>query len=290
MILEKVKIIAPSFSHIIEVPICGDDGQEVGWISSCILKNGFVESTGTSVSKNLARRKAISELVERNLFKLCASIDGDLFQLEQYPTSSGCAAGLQLFSTKMRSIFEAVERRAWSLWIDFGHPLEKTTKPLLLTKVADWHLKNFEQVIFLKASISVLNKFERLTNIKFNVVLGMTENGIFPGSAVSTNEEHNWEHASVEAYRNLIISQRQKRKIMEQEKSIILDRILYFAENKQEALSQIRFQNTPQVLPECNIMFHEKINPLTTAPFYFYRSICENYVSWDKGTSKRFVY
>src|SRR3990167_4634158 len=102
-----------------EAPIVDEKANTIGWHSSVLNLEKNALSSGCAETREVARRIAIAEAIERAMFKrMLASPQAKEFCLDQIPSSSGFAVGFEKEATAFRSLCEAVERWAWSQWID----------------------------------------------------------------------------------------------------------------------------------------------------------------------------
>ncbi|MNL52061.1 hypothetical protein D3C87_1752050 [compost metagenome] len=83
----------------------------------------------------------------------------------------------------------------------------------------------------------------------FSVFLGRKKNGVFAGSRVTSALDDPWEHAIVEAYRNLSNFKLQDATMLKSS-SVITKRVFYFGEHFEEANHQIEMANKESWPPE----------------------------------------
>lgn len=292
--IEVLKKIVPRFSHIQEYEIKNSFGLTVGFQSTLVTDDNFAFAGGTANDLNLARRICFSEAIERVYFfkSLTSSALSSSLFLDKYPTTCGFAAGFNKEKTIFRAICEAVERWAWSKWIDKKFTISQV-KPILNTRLSKHYLECFDEVIFLQSPIKLNSHLvpEYISkNLVWSVALGIKGNGIFPGSRVTTSLDEVWEHPLLEAWRHKLIYENELKNA--ECKDIFEERIKYFGENKEEALKQCApfvAINFPEA--KLNLMTSVKIEKFDSEISYFvYRALCEDYIGWEHGNESRFVY
>lgn len=277
--------LVPELCHFNESLINNHAGQVIGYSTVAIDKNGFAIGGGIHSSKDISRRIALSESLERSIFY---QISEDLnlkqeFIIDQYPTTCGFAAGFEDEKTKLRAVCEAIERWAWSKWIDEKFYLEKIKRPMNLSSIASNFSLLFDDVHFYQRKIEIY--FEnRPLKLVWGVFIGLKDCGIFPGSRICGQEEDPWEHASIEAWRHLHMYQTSKS--APYKKDFYLDRVLYFAQNKDCALGAIPICGSKN-WPTPHLRLCKKVNGLS---FSLWRALCFDFIGWDQGNYNRFVY
>lgn len=244
-------------------------------------------SDGTSDSKDIALRIALSEDIERLFFRIIAKNDSARFLITEYPTTCGFAAGFDQEKTKLRSLCEALERWAWSKWIDDKYILpELNTHPsknLLSSRLSSC----FESESFYCKDFDFFYETSTL-KLKFAVYLGFTKNGVFPGSRVCSIYENPWDHAIIEAYRNFENSKiyaLDNQKIDLQNMASI--RNDFFAKNKTIALNSISSCHKKQ-WPTPEVLIDEHYNTQISNCF-IHRSLMKDFIGWHLGSESRFV-
>lgn len=260
----------------------------IGFHCFGIEKSGETFSGGTSADLTTAKRIAVAESFERSFLKVISS-DNDLrikFNFDYHPTSSGFAAGFDREQTSFRSICEAIECWAWSKWIDENFKLTEKNAPKELTKLSLHFLKDFDSFKWYEKDFRILIN-EEFLELKFIVFLGMKDNGIYPGSRVSTKYDNLYEHPIIEAYRNYknaLIFQQSQFKLSD----IIQERVIHFSQNKHNALEQIKMSSRMD-WPSPQIKLLENFK--TEHPnIYLYRCLLEDFIGWHEGDVTRFVY
>lgn len=232
---------------------------------------------------------AVAEAFERSFFykiicdeKLKMELD-----LVNYPSTSGFAAGFDETSTRFRAICEGVERWAWSKWIDEHFKIEEDIGKKLNSKLTAHLLNDFTDCKWFRKDFFVEVSPAEKIKLSLVIFLGLTNDGIFPGSRVSTKIDNLYEHPVIEAHRNLINS-----KLRDQNTrgtgDIIEQRVFYFAKNKKLALEQIAMASK-QNWPELQLSLLKNIQ--TNIPeIFLYRCLFKNFIGWHEGARERFVY
>jgi hypothetical protein len=119
------------------------------------------------------------------------------------------------------------------------------------------------------------------------IFLGLTNNGIFPGSRVSTDSDDLYEHPVIEAHRNLI-NFKLNNESANSSGDIIEQRSMYFGQNKKLALEQIEAASE-KIWPEPHLSLLKKFE--TNIPeLFLYRCLFKDFIGWHEGTKERFVY
>ena len=188
-----------------ETEIKSDKGITLGHHSVLILPGEIALGGGLAKNLNISRRIAVAESLERTTVDRLKLSKASCFEwhLDSFPTTCGFAAGFEREPTRMRSYCEAVERWAWSQWIDYGFDLEETT-PKSLSNLTQVLLHPFEKVKFFVKKIKVSIVPSRA--LYFGVVIGERGKGVFPGSRVCSDPENIWLHAAVEARRHFLVT------------------------------------------------------------------------------------
>lgn len=289
---ELVSNKIPSFLRLVETPIFSQAKNIIGWHCIAEVERYGSFAGGTHKLRDTARRIAIAELLERAcVLKLRSGKRASEFLFDDYPTSSGCAAGFDDQRTRFRSIAEGLERWAWSQWIDKQVGMSEAKVQIdALSPLAQHFYAMFEDVKFFAAKISGLN-FEGLPKtLQFSVAVGFSEKGAFPGSRVTTFDDDPWTHALIESYRHLDISKRFTPTTDEQKASSwYFDRVLFFAENRYHAEKQMVIDEQRN-FPVPELLFHSVLPSEFPQPFAIYRTLFSDFLSWDLGSKERFVY
>ena len=287
-LLEELRKLNPTIKEFVKQEIVDENKSTLGFRCYGVDETGTF-SGGTAQDENTALRIAVAESFERSLFRSINQNESlkKEFLLEDYPSTSGFAAGFDKKSTRFRAICEGLERWIWSKWIDENYKIEETKVNSNLPPLSQHLLKDFDEALWLKKDFELqISKDEKLT-LSIVIFLGMTENGIFPGSRVSTLKDELYEHPIIEAHRNLI-----NFKIFEKEnhelRDIIEKQAMFFGQNKAIALSQIDTSyklNWPT--PELLLLkeFDSKIPGV-----FLQRCLMKDFLGWDKGPTSRFVY
>lgn len=324
--LEFLKSINASFDRIEEASVNNEDGLAVGYHHSVLGKDNLPLSSGCHYDKNTAKRIAICEFAERafvqNIFnsKISNPKLFEQFLLNDYPTTSGFAAGFENEATKFRSICEAIERWIWSKWIDEKYRIPKEDKSMIaFSPLAQKFLEAFDEVLLFRVPIiekivtlqrdllnnsfdDALNQKIHVSPLCFTVCLGIKDEGVFPGSRVSSIYDDIWTHPVIEAWRHLQIfnfnskncntafySDAYLNKTQKKSDKVIIDRINYFGCNKNLALQTINEATKKfNLIPALKVLTQLEQN--ITQPFYLWRAICHDYIPWHLGGVDRFVY
>jgi hypothetical protein len=166
-------------------------------------------------------------------------------------------------------------------------PIQSTTNPEL-NELSKFLASSFSKILFFERTISA-NIDGTNSELKLGIAICLTDNGVFPGSRVTSLTDSPWEHALVEAHRNLMISRKLQHKELEG-LDWIESRILYFSKNKDSALDQIPVYNL-QDEKQWPIAQLKTIKKMEAFPGVFIcRSLCDNFIPWHLGSVDRFVY
>jgi hypothetical protein len=287
---DQLSILIPDLGILKSQPILDKYNYHVGYQSFLYDLNSYPISGGTHEDKDISIRIAIAEAFERSLF-LKISQDVELskrFMIEEFPSTSGFAAGFDKQSTRFRAICEGVERWCWSKWIDEKFILEKIMTPINFSTLSKSLIDQFDSYDLYSKNLKIsISETENL-NLKFVVFLGYKNNGVFPGSRVSTEFDDLYEHSVIEASRNL---NNQKFLQIDSESSdldIIEKRMFYFSQNKTVALNIINeSKNFDWPKPEIEMLegYDTQIENV-----YLFRALLKDFVGWHLGDEKRFVY
>ena len=281
-----VRTIEPKFAQFQEAAIFSVAGDVVGWHATAVSFDGRALGSGCHSDRDTARRIALAEMLERAVFgSLLSSQQSHRLLLEEFPSTSGFAAGFDSQATRRRAICEAHERWAWSKWVDDGYALTELRVLPKFSEFARSLLAVFEEVRlwtgeFLAADSTGLDG----KTLKFGVLLGFKEGGVFPGSRVALSQDDIWDHAAVEAWRHFHLT----RVRSEPPKDIIQERAHYFAHNAQYALSAIA-KSTPRAWPTPKMRLIAEVQ-LETDRFSLWRALCSDFTPWHLGSDRRFVY
>lgn len=265
-----------------------DDGISLGW--NCFIKSTSSDAFagGTAKNKETALRIAIAEAFERSFLEYIHTQKHlkDSFLIQEYPSSSGFAAGFNKKRTQYRAICEGLERWAWSKWIDEGFKLDSFF-PKKLSNLAEYLSRSFNETYWFEKKFEVDIGDSLKKKLKFIVFLGCTNTGVFPGSRVSSEADELLEHPIIEAHRNLLNYQ-----LYLQSPSnlndIIQERTIFYANNKVLALNKVK-NATNYVWPSPEIKLLKEFQ--TDHPdLFLYRCLFKDFIGWHKGDVTRFVY
>lgn len=276
-----------SIKSINKQPIMNSHNAIVGWNCYFVNNKGQSFAGGTAQNEHLALQIAVAESFERTIFSILFSKELYVknYLLDEIPSTSGFAVGFTKESTAFRSICEAVERWSWSQWIDYGFktPLLKKSN---FSKLAT-HLTTLFDGYELYQKTVHLDSELICEPLIFSVFLGFKNNGIFAGSRVTTIKDDPWDHAAIEAYRNLKNSELIDSTLLDAE-NIISQRVLYFSKNKNTAIEQINRALITE-WKHAKILLHKEV-PTDISGVYMYRTICKDFKYWHLGGVDRFVY
>jgi len=271
-----------------------DRGEVFGYNATLVTPSGMAISGGTSQTWETALRICVAEAIERAIFIKISKDKNDLFfdlQMDKHPTTCGFAAGFDRESTKFRAICEAVERWAWSQWIDYSMELDQ----IILDQTGD-NITSFGQHLISQFdSFKIFSKTFNETSmlglsfpLKITVFLGFKNGGIFPGSRVSSMND-SWEHAIIEAYRNLLNAEIFiKSPFTLAPNNFVGKRNLYFSTHASVANDQIiKSKNLPW--PEMELELLEECPPEIPNVF-IWRCVLKKFIPWIEGPVDRFVY
>lgn len=277
----------PGFSHFEDTPLISKNGSTAGWHSQIISHDGITLGGGAHEKLNTAKRIAIAEVLERAVIKhLKNSEFSDLYKLKQYPTSSGFAAGFDKNPTLFRAICEAIERWAWSQWIDSHFKITLLDEMPKLSNLGQFYLEGFDRIQFYQQKIKVESSQVGNLELKFGVALGFSKKGIFPGSRVTSHKDDLWTHALLEAWRNKQIFEKLEN-AHKVPQHFFPKRVLFFGSNSEFALNTLKM-STKEEWPKPKLNFIKQV-PIEDN-FYIFRALCDDFIPWHEGTEKRFVY
>jgi hypothetical protein len=283
-ILDVIKEQISNFDHIDVNPIFDVNKKTIGWNCIAYLSDGFPISGGTHINKDTALRVCVAEALERTFFyKISRNKLASEFLIKEFPTTCGFACGFEEEKTRYRAICEALERWAWSKWIDDGCNMPAIHNPKI-DILSETLANNFvKRSYFLKSF-----NFQNL-KLQLGIFIGETQTGVFAGSRVCTSNEDPWGHAIVEAFRNFRNFEVSKiSNINLANVDIVRLRAIYFGTHKNDAWSQI--ENAKKMeWPEPSIRLLRKYD--TQIPdVYLWRCILNDWISWYDGDETRFVY
>lgn len=263
-------------SKFLETKLREEDGTVIGHQSVGLDNTQYPICGGTAEDLNVARRIAVAEGIER--YFVLNQADKQAWRLDLIPSSCGFAAGFQKAPTQARAIHEAVERWAWSQWIDFKKPIQSIAHPKI-SRIGELFTKPFESVRYYQKSISLGAD----TNLVLHIVIGLTREGIFPGSRVCDVSDEGWTHALTEAWRHYQVSLGE----MPKKQKKFNDRIFYFAKHRENGLSQIPSESSPDKWTMPSIIFQKQA---AFEGYFISRAIVGSYTPWTSGDETRFVY
>ena len=288
--LDEIRALLPNFSHF-EDQTVQDAGVIVGYQTVLITKPGYPFAGGSGPTLNEARRICAAEAIERAWFQKIVDGPEDQskrFAISEYKTTCGFAAGFEAQPTAFRSVCEAIERWAWSTWIDKEFKIESKPISTQHSPLAKFFASEFDEILFFELPLSL--NFDRKPNFLpgeyvFRATIAKKDSGIFPGSRVTTAADQSWDHAIVEAWRHLKIFENELSKSVPT--NIFDKRIKRFALEGESTLKRIeRFHQKPWTSPKISVF-----EQVTTGGKYFvWRTLCEDFLSWDAGDENRFIY
>lgn len=288
-LLELLLKINPKFKDFTTQEIKDKNGVLLGVKCFGEETDGVVFSGGTATSADLALRIAVAESFERSFLNVIYRnpILFNEFNMANFPSSSGFAAGFDEASTRFRALCEGLERWVWSKWIDEGYILPSIEESTLSFNPLTKHfLQSFEQTLWFQKDFTVQVSPSETHELTILVFLGLSGNGIFPGSRVSTKKDNLTQHPVIEAHRNLTNAQlhTSENKL----EDIIQERTIYFAHHKEEAFRQIQ-KADKDTWPSPEISLLKKYET-GNKEIFLYRSLMKDFVGWHVGDVKRFVY
>jgi hypothetical protein len=157
--------------------------------------------------------------------------------------------------------------------------------PTELTDISKSLLKKFDSVKFLKVSFQNSTISDFPDDYSFYVILGLKDQGVFPGSRIDTCDQLGWEHCAIEAWRHLLIFKSYKN--TESELSFPFNRIIYFGSNG--IPDNLNIKKDRKLWPKPVLQLCKPV-PTLCENVFVWRSLLENYIGWDKGSHARFVY
>lgn len=283
----KIDALIPhlDIKDVIESPL-DDSGRCLGW-HTVITTQGGIVGGGINVDKNISRRIAVAEVLERKYFREIAKSNERVeFLIDEFPTTCGFAAGFDVEKTRFRALSEAVERWIWSKWIDQGYYISGIeVLDLELTEISKYFVGKFDKVLFFKKRIVTDSISNFVPSVSFGAVIAIKDGGVFPGSRVVSLGEDAWEHGLVEAYRHLLIFNNKKNNV---ELSFPFSRIVHFGSNMREAIRQINQANKP-VWPSPELLVDKRFyTPISEVVIH--RALMKDFIGWERGHVSRFVY
>jgi hypothetical protein len=306
-LVQKLLLLNQEVSSLDVSAIVNESKVTVGWDCYFIDKSGRAIAGGTAKDVETAKRIAVAECFERAIFPKLFDDRAVVLNLllNESPSTSGFAAGFDRRSTAYRSACEAVERWAWSKWIDDGFAMPELEVLPGMTPLARHFLRRFDSHRCFQKTLDVSFDFEFPRKITFSVFLGIKGDGVFPGSRVTVDSDESWEHGVIEAVRNLKnfelglgaggdgnssegVGRSGDGNGNGESESIIGRRILYFGKNLGVAEKQV-YSATRGDWPRPVMRVHREV--ATGIPeLFLYRSLCADFLHWHLGDVSRFVY
>ena len=266
--------------------------QSIGWDCYLYNKENRIVAGGTHKLKEVALRIGFAEFAERSLSKKIANTNSlsIKFKTKEFPTSCGFAAGFCKISTENRALLEGIERWAWSKWIDDKIKIDKIRifKSSLDTFV-NYQLTPFTKVdlYFQEIDCSQFAQLKEFGKIIFGALLCYTEKGVFLGSRVSNSLNDILNHSSIEANRAFKIHSDLSEKDFDEKKNFFYSRLNFFASNKNLAPNFDEFNSS--VFPTPNLNFLETFSEDHSSIFVS-RALLSDFIPWNIGDEKRFIY
>lgn len=287
-LLQRLQTINPNFLEFITQEVVNEEGLVLGVKCFGVEKGDVIFAGGTAQDKDLALRIAIAEAFERSYLDLINK-DQDLartFDMKNFPSSSGFAAGFDQSSTRFRAICEGLERWIWSKWIDEQFSIPRDLTIGTFDPLTKHLLKSFDETHWFKKDFVLeVTPTEKL-NLTIVIFLGCSEDGIFAGSRVSSKGDALYQHPVIEAHRNYSNAKIHKIKQLVLE-DIIQERTIFFSSNKKCALEQVGAADTIQ-WPTPMIHLLERYE--TNSEVCLYRCLMKDFIGWHLGPVERFVY
>jgi hypothetical protein len=288
---DQLRLVEPLARFLEDAPIADAHGSTIGWHSSVVGSNEAALGSGFHAERSVAQRIAVAEVIERGLYRRISSDPAlsSQFLTEEFPSSCGFAAGFDGPSTRWRAVAEALERWAWSKWIDEGYLIPslsqhiKTTRPL-----RDHILMKFDSYRIFERELKLEGGLGLPTDFKLTIILAFKDGGAFPGSRVSAIHEDATEHAAIEAWRHWIIYKGLPRV---DPGDLVNGRIHYFGNNAkaaEELIAQGRRNEWPQ--PRLRILKSMAVELGRGLRVSLSRALCSDYSGWHEGDVHRFVY
>ena len=285
---EALLKIEPNLSYFEEAEV-EFAGKSVGWHISAMTGDGRALGTGLADSRDVARTIATAEMLERRLVLDLINHQPDDSYLSTHPTTCGFAFGFSLRETLFRSRCEAIERWAWSHWIDRNTPLSRVPINIeALNPIARVMAAKFYDVWFLRSPPihNIANGIQ--CTYRFCVTLGFHGEGVYAGSRVLLDGSEDWTHPLTESWRHSLVGTELKAIPSTENLDIIQRRILHFSTSRAEALGQLAIGTVSRwPSPTLTVPF---IHFEPTTRGYLTRFLCHDYTPWHVGDCHRFVY
>ncbi len=288
---DQLRLVEPLARFLEDAPIVDAHGITIGWHSNVVGSNETALGSGFHADRAISQRIAVAEVIERGLYRRI-SIDPSLsaqFLADEFPSSCGFAAGFDGHKTQGRAVAEALERWAWSKWIDEGYTIPSISQPNETVRpLRDHILKKFDSHRIFEREFKLEGGFDLPTDFKLTIILGFKDGGAFPGSRVSAIHEDATEHAAIEAWRHWIIY---KNLPDVDPGDLVNGRIHYFGSNAsaaEKAVSMGRRSEWPQ--PRLRILKSMAVDLGGGLRVNLSRALCSDYSGWHEGDVNRFVY
>lgn len=258
------------------------------WQSTFLNSVGHPISGGFGRTRHEARKIACAEFLERKFHReLLQSADrGRSWGLDIIPTGCGFAVGFNAENTARRSIYEATERWVMSQWIDERKRIDRVPWAAVLQELDDaskYFVDAFDDIWFFKKTVTVLVG-STIHRVDVALTMAFKDGGIFPGSSAQQSIGGIWQHSLLESYRHYLAAKNNPRSIT----SFPSNRVFYFAENADVAISQIEAAQDPN-WPLPKVKFFRSESQLNGA-YHVSRTILEGWESWHRGPIERFLY
>lgn len=259
------------------------------WHSTLKDQNGIPISSGFGFNKQISRKIAVSEFLERRTYGQIKASSCEIqkkWGLDLLSTGCGFAAGYNLHNTIMRSIGEGIERWVMSKWIDEQFYIEEIDINAISNKLdcpSRWFVRQFESVDFYNKEILV-NIFEKYMVFNVTVCIGKVQSGVFLGSGVGLGlNNKNFQHSLLESFRHLLLCKNTK-----ETNKFPDNKVRFFSQNSFSAYEQIKsakLKKWPN--PEVKLInFEER----TAESFCIARTIFDGWTCWKRGPIERFLY
>jgi len=277
--IDHLMQVFPNFSSLQESFLENEDKSAV-WQVTALGSDGKPVGSGFSRDLNTARKIAIAEFIERSfVLKLKKAGDLEGWQLDNFPTACGFAAGFDSLNTQIRSIGEALERWALSQWLDYKCFLEED-KSVKWPKESQLLIRDFDKVSVFKKEF--LYSFDqKILSYHLCAIVGFNRAGAFVGSGINSCYEDALVHAVVEAHRHLLISKQERNFNI-----FPFNRIKYFSENKDVALDILKVERN-NFWKNPSLKFQRNFQ---SDLFCVSRTIFEGWTPWEHGAIDRMLY
>lgn len=284
---DLIKNIVPTFDKVEVAAILDAGGYTVGWHSNALSRTGRTIGGGTCSTRDSSIRVALAESIERSTYlSLLNSSLANRFRLDAFPSTCGFAAGFEKKSTLFRAICEAVERWAWSKWIDARHFIPDALQPQMIGALGTHFLSHFPSSRFFRRTMIVEGPQIGILELELCIFLGITDRGVFPGSRVCTKSDDLWTHSIVEAWRHKRIFDSPDLEAVSD--TFPFNRIRHFGHNSEAAL-RIIDSCQGNTWPRARLTLVQDFQ-FSESNVYLFRALCDDYIGWHEGDERRFVY